>query len=84
MISTLLTDGGREGENICHTQELESQMVNTTYLESVKVRSIPTHLRIIFCHLQVEKQYACLRIPPVCTKWENKMETRWREENITR
>ena len=28
---------GREGENICHTEELESHLVNTTYLESVKV-----------------------------------------------
>jgi len=43
-------------------------MVNTTYLESVKVK----------------KHYACLRIPPVCAEWVNKMETRWREENITR
>ena len=33
----LWTDGGREGENICRTEELESHMVNTTYLESVKV-----------------------------------------------
>ena len=31
---------GREGENICHTEELESHLVNTTYLESVKVGSI--------------------------------------------
>ena len=30
---------GREGENICHTEELESHLVNTTYLESVKVGS---------------------------------------------
>ena len=30
---------GREGENICHSEELESHLVNTTYLESVKVGS---------------------------------------------
>ena len=34
--------------------------------------------------MQVKKHYACLRIPPVCAEWVNKMETRWREENITR
>ena len=77
---------GREGENICHTEELESHLVNTTYLESVKVGSkiiIVRHSHILM-PFQVKKHYACLRIPPVCAEWVNKMETRWREENITR
>ena len=39
---------------------------------------------IIIIIMQVKKHYACLRIPPVCAEWVNKMETRWREENITR
>jgi len=56
------------GDNICYTEVLESIMVNTTYLESVKIK----------------KHFACLRLPPVCAEWVNKMETRWREENITR
>lgn len=59
---------GREGENVCYTQELQSSMVNTSYLEAVRVK----------------KHYACLRLPPVCAEWVTSMETRWREENITR
>lgn len=59
----------REGSpNVCHTQELESKMVNTTYLEAVKVK----------------KHYACFKIPPVCAEWVNTMQTRWKMENITK
>ena len=75
--------GGREGENICHTQEIESHLVNTTYLENVKVRRMVMVI-IIVSFKKVKKHYACLAIPPVCAEWVNKMETRWREENITR
>lgn len=57
-----------EGENVCHTEVLESVMVNTSYLESVRIK----------------KHYACIRLPPVCAEWVPSMETRWREENITR
>jgi len=57
-----------QGDNICHTEVLESVLVNTSYLESVRIK----------------KHFACLRIPPVCAEWVPSMETRWREENITR
>ena len=39
---------------------------------------------VIVSFKKVKKHYACLAIPPVCAEWVNKMETRWREENITR
>jgi len=56
------------GDNVCTRQELESKMINTTYLEAVRIK----------------KHYVCLTPPFVCAEWKNTMETRWKLENVTR
>ena len=56
------------GENVCSRLELQSKQVNTTFLESVRVK----------------KHRVCLTPPFVCADWVNQLETRWRLENVTR
>ena len=56
------------GDNVCSRQELESKMINTTYLEAVRIK----------------KHYVCITPPFVCAEWKNTMETRWKLENVTR
>jgi len=56
------------GDNVCTRQELESKMINTTYLEAVRIK----------------KHYVCITPPFVCAEWKNTMETRWKLENVTR
>eukprot|EP00092_Neocalanus_flemingeri_P054199 GFUD01063830.1.p1 GENE.GFUD01063830.1~~GFUD01063830.1.p1 ORF type:complete len:547 (+),score=129.48 GFUD01063830.1:337-1977(+) len=59
---------GLSGENVCIRQELESKMINTTYLEAVRIK----------------KHYVCFTPPFLCAEWHNTMETRWKLENVTR
>ena len=59
---------GLIGDNVCMKQQLESKMINTTYLEAVRIK----------------KHYVCLTPPFVCAEWKNTMETRWKLENVTR
>jgi len=56
------------GDNVCTRQELESKMINTTYLQAARIK----------------KHYVCLTPPFVCAEWKNTMETRWKLENVTR
>lgn len=69
MLSLVIISHARiSGDNVCTRQELESKMINTTYLEGVRIK----------------KHYVCLTPPFVCAEWKNTMETRWKLENVTR
>lgn len=71
LVMLLLVKGSQaelSGDNVCVRQELESKMINTTYLEAVRIK----------------KHYVCLTPPFVCAEWKNTMETRWKLENVTR
>jgi len=68
LLSVISCQAKLTGENVCTRQELESKMINTTYLEAVRIK----------------KHYVCITPPFVCAEWKNTMETRWKLENVTR
>merc|ERR1712013_800801 len=68
LLSAITCQAKLSGDNVCTRQELESKMINTTYLEAVRIK----------------KHYVCITPPFVCAEWKNTMETRWKLENVTR
>jgi len=55
-------------ENVCIDQKMQTQILNTTFIQSQDV---------------IDYTW-CLKVPPRCRTYRTKLVTRWREENVTR